>query len=164
MATIFCFKYLLNFFNVDANTTKEINYSNLNCWTAHLFRADIKNCVIFLHHKTLFYFVIFDVKKEDYNKLNDLFLEGLLTELKKCFSINSMQEDSLRNDFKGIILHPKSDYNIANTCINRLITILKEIQLFENDKKEVSVEEYYKKNNIYNENFILKELDHLFTK
>lgn len=162
MIPLFCFKSLLNFLNVDLSTTNEILHPKINSWTAHLFRTDNKNCIIFLHHKSHFYFVIFGVKKDDYTKLNELFLEGLITELKKCFSINSFQENLLRSKFKGIQIHPKSNYNIANNYISSLITTLKGIQSLENYGNEVPLEEYYEKHNIFNEDWILKELDNLF--
>lgn len=59
-------------------STSEPIFSYLGSWHANLLHIDGKKCVLFVNNKTLFNFIVPNVKRQEIKNLSDMFNEHLI--------------------------------------------------------------------------------------
>ena len=94
MPDIFCFKTLKNYYKINSEEIEKINPQN--SWSTQKFKADEKSCVMFLHHTTAFYFVLFGVGKNDFEQIETLFVEGFFNQIEKFVALNDEEKISIK--------------------------------------------------------------------
>jgi hypothetical protein len=155
MIKLHCSKTLQSLINFNNNIKEQQEYSELNTWSGHVFNLNRKKCMIFINHKTFFYFTVLNIDKKNEIKIADFFIEGLVLGLKKYKKISLKQENMLKNNFKGIFINTRTENRHITSIITGIVTLHKlEKELDEEDKKMI----YSDCNDIS----ILKELDILF--
>ena len=80
MTNIFCTKKLESFLPIEDRTLE--SYTSDNNWNAQLLIIDRRKCIFFIHKRTLYSFVIFNLIKKDIKNLGVLFFDGLVNQLK----------------------------------------------------------------------------------
>jgi hypothetical protein len=138
MIKLHCSKALQSLINLNNNKIEHQNYSELNTWSGHVFNLNRKKCMIFINHKTFFYFIILNIDKNIEINIEKKFLEGLLLGLKKYKKISFKQENMLKDNFKGIQILSRTENRHVTTMITGIITLHKiEKFLDEEDKKMI---------------------------
>jgi hypothetical protein len=136
MIKLHCSKALQSLINLNTNKIEHHNYSELNTWSGHVFNLNRKKCMIFINHKTFFYFTILNIDKNTEINMERFFIDGLILGLKKYKKISLKHESMLKDNFKGINLYNRTENRHITTMITGIITLHKiEKILDEEDKK-----------------------------
>ncbi|WP_438710743.1 DUF6933 domain-containing protein [Aquimarina muelleri] len=123
MITLFCSNKLQKYIGFKENQAKQDHLSELNNWNGHLFIINRKKCLFFMNHETYFSFVVYDIKKPDIKRINELFINGLITELQKLELITPEQEELVKSKFTEVFLHSSINNRKIIGNMNNLIQI-----------------------------------------
>ncbi|CAA0163558.1 hypothetical protein TMP248_110095 [Tenacibaculum maritimum] len=124
MITLFCSNKLQKYIGFKENQIKKDSLSELNSWNVHLFTVNRKKCLFFMNHQTYFSFVVYDIKKPDIKKINELFVNGFITELKKLELITPEQEEVVKSRFTEVFFHKSINNRKVIGNMNNLIQII----------------------------------------
>ncbi|MCO4292864.1 hypothetical protein NF867_08330 [Solitalea sp. MAHUQ-68] len=105
MIQIFCSQKFAKLLELPSKKNSSINTEeSLQAWNAHLFSADRRKCLIFVHKTTLYTFILLDILKKDLKDLPSLFIEGFINQLKTDQLIKDNHELILRKHYDSITL------------------------------------------------------------
>lgn len=82
MITFRCTQKLLKELRLDKNELGEPDEGVFGSWFAHIFRLDRKKCVLFTNDRTLYSVLLFGLKKQDFELLDQRFVSALVANLK----------------------------------------------------------------------------------
>jgi hypothetical protein len=100
MIKIYCTKKLESFVNVEHEDKTEFQESENN-WNGQLISIDRRKCLYFVHKKTLYSFVIFNILKKDLKNLDILLYEAFENQLKSDKIYDDKAERYLNIHFNG---------------------------------------------------------------
>lgn len=86
--------------------TSEPNFSYLGSWHANLLHIDGKKCVLFVNDKTLFNFIVPNVKRQEIKNLSSMFNEHL---------IYALSSEGVTDKTKEQIIKEYSEINYSKT-------------------------------------------------
>ncbi|TDE08688.1 DUF6933 domain-containing protein [Dyadobacter psychrotolerans] len=92
-------------------------------WSAHLFFISGRKCIIFVHKKTLYTVMLFDIFKKDMTHISRLFLEAYIHQLKSDNILGS-HEALIRDLNKEIKLVSTDNDRKTLGAINNIVSIL----------------------------------------
>ncbi|WP_425077293.1 DUF6933 domain-containing protein [Psychroserpens sp. S379A] len=142
MINIHCFKAFQNYYKIEPLPEKEIESKYL--WTAQRFKADNCSCVTFIHHQTYFYVTLFDLKREDLNELQKLFVKELINHLEKYIVLEKDDIGVIKNYCYKLSFYEKSNDNKVNTMLSNIVTVIKGLNFWDfQNENQVSVKEEY---------------------
>jgi hypothetical protein len=94
MVNVFCTKKLEAFVTTEERTLE--SYTSDNNWNGQLILIGRRKCLYFIHKRTLYAVLILDILKKDLLKLDQLFFDGLVNQLK----IDNLYQPQLDNYLK----------------------------------------------------------------
>lgn len=143
MINIHCYKTFQNYYKIE---TKPILTTNKNTvWTVQKFKADGVSCATFIHHRTLFYITLFDLKRDSFENLKEYFFEGIIRHLEKYKTLNSIDVENIKSYCGELNFLEKSTENKVNFMLSNIIGVIKGLDLwmdFENENP-ISIKETY---------------------
>lgn len=126
-----------------------------NTWSVQKFKKNDKRNIVFFHHKTRAYFVIYDFEKSDSVNIKSIFIEGLIDEMHNQIQINEYEKKQLKIKIKDIKFHEFSNNNIANGLFRSIIFKLKFSEMINSLENKSDVKEFYNQHesSFFNENY-----------
>jgi hypothetical protein len=77
-------------------------------WYANLLRIDRKKCVLFTHEQTLYSLFVANLKKPDFQHLEDIFLQALFKQL-RVEMFTQGQIENILNEYDRNIIYAKTE-------------------------------------------------------
>jgi len=93
-------------------STAEPNFSYLGAWHANLLHIDGKKCVLLVNDKTLFNFIVPNVKRQEIKSLSSIFNEHLMY---------ALSSEDLSDETKKIIMKEYSEINYSKTNSKKVL-------------------------------------------
>ena len=93
-------------------STDEPKFSYLGAWHANLIHIDGKKCVLFVNDKTLFNFIVSNVKRQEIKNLSSMFNEHL---------IYALSSEGVLDKTKEQILSEYSEINFSKTNSKKVL-------------------------------------------
>jgi hypothetical protein len=135
MPKIYCSKKLSEFLGLKADAEEQIHLGD--AWNGHLFYVNRKKYILFMEKKTLYSFVLIDVKKKDLKDFKGAFVNWFIEQLKRDFAINQETENEIIKDYQDIVItgtdNDKRVIGSMNDCVQN-IKCFKE-ENFEREKR-----------------------------
>lgn len=125
MAILFCSHKLSRLLGITRPKTIQawIEDDSLK-WNAQLFFLNRRKCIIFMHKKTLYLFVIFDILKKDLLDFSTFFIQNLIQQLKSDNLLNPNFMKYLDEKYQKIQIestdNDKKVIGSINDCIYRI--------------------------------------------
>ncbi len=158
MLTIQCTKKLLEELKIDVNKEKVFNNDAIFSWHSNLFVLNRKKCVLLMNNKSRFNFVLFGLKKADFQSITSLVKTGIKENL-LAENIEEALVDKYLQSFNKVVYTTTSDRSI----ISQMNEMIKSIEyIFLSDKTADIETDIYKLNRWLN-SFVMLKLPNLYS-
>ena len=108
------------------------NSDGLGNWYANLLRIDRRKCVLFTHEQTLYSVFVPNLKKPEFQHLDDIFVQALFKQLREEVFTQGQIENVLE-EYDGNIKYAKTDNRSLLGSMNDIAFHIKyEVQLHKN--------------------------------
>lgn len=134
MIHICCSKKLEKFIAVAKKTDSNSNI--LHNWNCHLIAIGGKKCLFFMEKKTLYSVLLFNFQKKDLPKIEIIFLNEFIIQLKADKIWCSEAEHLLRLEYANFIFCPTDNDRKTIGTMNDIISNLKAFIMEKSDKLE----------------------------
>ncbi len=148
MISIHCLKLFNNYYKI--TTCNKNDTTPENSWSVQKLSADGKRCVLFLHHTTAVYFVIFGFEREDIVNLKSLFVDGLIAQLESHIQLNETEKTQIINSIDEIEFYDISNNKNVNNLVNNVISTIKGLSLLNyGESNPLTIEALYNEQERY---------------
>jgi len=128
MPYICCTQKLAKELGVKLSTTPTQS-EGLGNWYANLLRIDRRKCVLFTHEQTLYSLLVPNLKKTEFQQLDDIFVQALFKQL-RVEMFTQGQIKSVLDEYDGKIKYAKTENKSVLGSMNDLALHIKtEVQI-----------------------------------
>jgi hypothetical protein len=157
MLTIQCTKKLQAELKVPLPSGKPINYQSLLCWHSHLFLFNRRKCVLAMNNETRYNFVIFGLKKDSFNRFDEIIFENISANL-LADGMDKALIDTYLQDHRQINYTPTSDRSIIGQINDMIMIAQYEMERNMNEVNDPDIEQV----NRFLNRFVMLKLPKLY--